>query len=203
MGVNWDRLRGAFGTLRGVSDIQAQVETPELAKVPRAAMERFVQTAALSCTHLCRRMILGNMAAAGINSDGLTTAINQGEAVYWAKRGVVRFRLSATINPYGKRPGGVWMVAAAQDAGRVAGLKGISAQRAKKRIKAGVADAKTTRAVRQVHNGRVVTRAALDLSGLAVVPGKNFFEFSAGQSAQIAQHFRKNLNGLIKKHGHG
>lgn len=209
MGVNWDRFRGAVGKLRGVADIQSAVETPALMQIPREIMDQLAQKAALSCTWMCRQMILGNMANAGIKSKGLTLAINAGLAVYHGGRGLVRFRLSKEVNPYPKAQspagdiGGVWMIAASQDAGRVAGLKGIQAARAKRRIKAGLGDQKTTRAVRQIHNGTPVERAAINLSSVTVVPGKNFFRFSAGQAAQIKAHFRKNLDGLVAKYKRG
>jgi hypothetical protein len=169
--------------------------------IPRAKLEEFAKTAAEATSTLCRNAIKANMARVGIDSNGLSVAIENGVAYFWAKRGVVRFRLPGDFNPYPKRSkqGGVWMIAAAQDAGRVIGIK-AQAARAKRTIKAGLATAKTFGAVRQVHNGLPITREALKAGGITVVPGKKFWEFNAGQAAAIKATFLKNFNGLVARY---
>ena len=194
------RLKGAVNRLRGVADISDIQDLP-YAGVPREKLEEFAKMAAASTSSLCRSAIRANMARAGINSNGLSVAIENGEAYFWAKRGLVRFRLPGDFNPYPKRTkqGGVWMIAAAQDAGRVLGIQ-AQAARAKRTIKAGLATAKTFGAVRQVHNGRTVTREALKAGGITVVPGKKFWEFNAGQATAIKATFLKNFNGLVARY---
>ena len=195
--VAFARLKGAVNRLRGVVDI-SDINITQYDGIPREKLEEFAKIAAESTSTLCRKAIKANMARVGIDSNGLSVAIENGEAYFWAKRGLVRFRLPGDFNPYPKRTeqGGVWMIAAAQDAGRVMGIK-AQAARAKRRIKAGLATAKTYGAVRQVHNGLPITRKSIDAAGIKVVPGKKFWEFNAGQAAAIRAAFLKNFNGLV------
>ncbi len=196
------RLKSALNKLRGVADLP-EIPAAPFAGVPQHKLEQFAQESAAACSELCRNAILQNMASVGIKSAGLTAAINRGDAYFWTKRGVLRFRLAGGFNPYPERTkqGGVWMVAAAQDAGRVVGIP-AQAARAKRTIKKGLANAKTFGKVGQVHNGRVVSREAINAAGVSVVPAKPFWEFNAGQAAAIRAMFRKHFTDLVARY-HG
>jgi hypothetical protein len=195
--VAFERLKSSIQKLRGRGEIEYTESTNTMmGGLDRTTLEAIAQQAAKDCSPMCRAFIKGNMAAKGINSKGIAEAIDRGVAYYNTKKGTVRFRLNSSYNPYpsasGKDNGGVWMVAASQDAGRVIGIK-AKAHKAKRRIKAGLADEKTFRAVRQVHNGRVITREAISAAGIKIVPPKEFFEFTAGQDAAIRAKFRKSF----------
>jgi len=182
--------------------------------IPRERMLEFAKAAARACTSLCRRFIIANMQARGIRrrKGALVSAINASRAYLNEKRGIVRFRLRpGLVRPKDKRPEAVYVQAASIDAGAVLASSQIGA-RAKRSIKKGVASAKTLRPVTQYHGGgiarggkmknpkaRIITRQAIALGSVGVIPARPFFRFTSAQEAAIRAAFRDALSKLVAK----
>jgi hypothetical protein len=148
---------------------------------------------------MVRRFVKANMLQAGINSIEIAKGIDASYAAYGAKKGAVFFRLRDGLKR-GKghspkadgRKEALYVQTASLDAGWVTSPGHIGAS-AKRRIKAGVADWKTARAVRQIHNGKPVERAAFDLGSAKVHVGRKFWVLNQGQQTQVTLEFRKNF----------
>jgi len=169
-------------------------------------MEELISLAAMSCTQICRKAIISNMRAAGIQSDQLEKAINASYAYFGGKGRAVIFRLRDGLKREGdkrkhKPQAALYVQAASLDAGWVLGGQHVGA-RAKRKIKAGTAGAKTAAAVAQVHNGSLGTRAAVDLGAYRVIPGRNFWNFNAAQRSEIKKRFRNVLATVLAKRGY-
>jgi hypothetical protein len=220
----WDRLKFAYTKLRGVADVKPVIDSGNALglSAPQAELERLAQMAALSCTALCRSAIKANMAAKGVDSKNLISAVDSSYAYFWLKRMIVRLRMPAKLKgwehfvkkkngkrygPYkDKRPEGPYVMQASLDAGYVLSPAKIGA-RSKRRIKAGVANFKTTKAVDQVHlqgDGRWMrfTRGEINIALLTIKQGKHFWEFTPAQEKEIAERFEKNFFGLCRKYGY-
>jgi hypothetical protein len=190
----YQSLRGRLGETVGEEFMASEV--PDL---PSGVFYSLAQKAAGMCTVLIRGFIKSNMRQAGIDSIELAKGIDAARAFYGGKKGAVIFRMTAGLKR-GKghskksdpRPEALYVQAASLDAGWVTSPNRIGAS-AKRRIKAGVADWKTTRAVRQIHNGRLVERAAFDLGSAKVHVGRPFWFLHQGQQTQVTLEFRKHF----------
>lgn len=218
MAISFDRLRGAVARLRGTADVSSTINDASALAVPKSELEAIGTMAAKSCTWLCRKFIIENMASAGLKSENLTAAVNKAVAHLSSSSGAVRLAMPReekgwrhTVTRKGgkkytyqdTRKEGPYVMQAALDAGAVYGL-GAKAARAKRSIKSGLFGKKTTRAVKQTHmvegEWKTFERKAIDLGSVTVRPGMNFWRFSAAQVAEINKLFRKNFFGLVKKH---
>jgi len=214
------KLRSASDKLRGVSDVSAIEGDATLNSVPTETLKKFADMAAAACTPICRRLVLSNMLAAGVKSDNIVAAVNKSYAVYWAKRGVVRFRLIAGLSFTHVRPdgsiqrdadrtgntskeAGAYATVASIDAGRVRGIPGGSAARVKRSIKNKWTKARLGE-VRQKHfiNGewKEIVRGEIKEGSFRIVTARPFFKFSASQQKQIEAVFRKHFFGLVQRH---
>lgn len=204
-------------TRRGTADVSSTVDEARASQIPEQDIQEFGNLAARSCTWLCRKFILENMSAAGLDSKNLRDAVGKAIAHMSKSRGEIRLAMPREEKDWkhvvktkagkryeyeDKREEGPYVMQAALDAGAVYGL-GSKSFRAKRSLKSGIFNNKTTRAVRQKHmvegKWKTFERGAIDLGSVRVRPGMNFWKFSAAQAAQINEHFKKNFWGLVNK----